>query len=186
MGRASRAKQEARNAVNLMRDSTEQRKTRGPGAAQQRIARMAEAFHDPATQAHVAQYHDEECQRIKMGDALPQCRRLADDGWQLAEQNLDGLGTWDNHRRGLRMIHSVCRELDGQVWAHVSLSRQPGTTMPSWGEVRSAGQLLYPEDFGVIVVAPLATHVNIAEVAHVWYCLTRPAVPDFTHGMGSI
>jgi hypothetical protein len=80
----------------------------------------------------------------------------------------------------------VARAGDGQVWAHVSVSH-PSNVMPDWYTVRNTGWLLYPGQFGIVVVAPRsAGHVNIANVAHVWFCLTAPSCPDFSMGMGTI
>jgi hypothetical protein len=58
--------------------------------------------------------------------------------------------------------------------------------MPTWGQARDVWRLLYPTVLGVIVIPPEDRHINLAEVAHVWGNLDRPAVPDFTHGMGTI
>jgi hypothetical protein len=58
--------------------------------------------------------------------------------------------------------------------------------MPTWLETRNAGWVMYPGRLGLVVVAPEAAHVRLAEVAHVWYCLTAEPVPDFSHAIGSI
>lgn len=139
----------------------------------------------PDVQAWLASHHDAECVTLKERDRPGQVRRLEAEGWTLRQENLDGLGIWDHRRWGLRIIHSVARELDGQAWAHVSVSTREGT-MPTWLEARNAGWLMYPDRAGLIVVAPADTHVNLGEVAHVWYCLTAAPVPDFSHGIGSI
>lgn len=73
--------------------------------------------------------------------------------------------------------------VDGDVWAHVSLSRAD-RVMPAWEQVWDV--LLYPETAGVVVIPAAASHVSYAEVAHVWGNLDRPAVPDFSHGLGTI
>jgi hypothetical protein len=106
-------------------------------------------------------------------------------GWRCLYPGEDGLGCWAHLRRGLRLIHSVARELDGDCWAHVSVSSRSGF-MPSWGQTRDCWRLIYPNLAGVIVIPATDKHVNLAEVAHVWGNLTRPAVPDFTHGLGTI
>lgn len=110
--------------------------------------------------------------------------RLLGGRWRLVRSGSDGLGCWVLARRGLRLIHSLSRE-DGALWAHVSLSRADGV-MPSWEQVRDVWRLLYPETAGVVVVPPAESHVSHAEVAHVWGNLERPAVPDFSHGLGTI
>lgn len=104
-------------------------------------------------------------------------------GWVCRYVGEDGLGCFD--RGSLRFIHSIAQEEDGRAWAHASLSRRD-KSMPEWSQVRDLWWLLYPDVVGIIVVAPRTEHVNKAEVAHVWGCLTERIVPDFTHGLGSI
>jgi hypothetical protein len=149
----------------------------------EKSARLNEAARSPEMQARLASLHDEECARQVEVYRHDQVRALDAAGWESREQNRDGIGTWD--RRRARIVHSVAREEDGQVWAHVSLSNAENT-MPGWYEVRNAGWLLYPGQFGIVVIAPQSSHVNIANVAHVWFCLSGPTCPDFSHGMGSI
>jgi hypothetical protein len=149
------------------------------------MARLHDTASAPDVQAWLASHHDSECVALKERDRPRQVARLEAEGWLLREQNLDGLGIWDHRRWGLRIIHSVARELDGHVWAHVSVSAREGT-MPGWLETRNAGWLMYPDRLGMVVVAPRSAHVNLGEVAHVWYCLTADPVPDFSHGIGSI
>ncbi|MBA3654565.1 MAG: hypothetical protein H0W70_10270 [Actinobacteria bacterium] len=111
--------------------------------------------------------------------------RLARAGWLLRYEGEDGLGLLDQPKRNLRIIHSIAREQDGDVWAHLSLSRRD-RTFPTWEQTRDAWWLIYPNLAGVIVVAPQTKHVNVAEVAHVCGNLSKPAVPDFTRGLGTI
>lgn len=105
--------------------------------------------------------------------------------WVVRFAGDDGLGCWDYPRKGLRLIHSIARERDGDIWAHVSVSRRD-RVMPTWEQTRDVYRLVYPNVFGVIVIPPGDLHVNFAEVAHVWADLSRPAVPDFTRGLGTI
>jgi hypothetical protein len=158
--------------------------TRRAQEAARRAANEAMAT-DPGWQAVASAFWDEQCGELRDGDAPMQRERLCNDGWTHRERNNDGIGVWDHRDRGLRILHSLSREADGQVWAHVSVSRRSGL-MPSWDQVRDAGWLLYPRRFGIIVVAPKASHVNRAEVGHVWYCLTAASCPDFSHGLGTI
>jgi hypothetical protein len=139
-----------------------------------------------ALQEKIAASWDEQCAALRDGDAGDQAKRLHSAGWRIIEENMDGIGHWRHRGRRAGLIHSLARESDGQVWAHVSVSHADNT-MPGWYEVRDAGWALYPARFGIIVVAPQDRHVNIANVAHIWYCLTSDAVPpDFSHGLGSI
>jgi hypothetical protein len=112
--------------------------------------------------------------------------RLTRHRWKLDTPGADGLGRWVHGARGLVLVHSVAIERDGEMWEHVSLSRRDGA-MPPWEQVRDVfHEVAGPEGLGIIVVPPKTEHVNIAEVAHVWRCLTRRPIPDFTHGSGSI
>jgi hypothetical protein len=111
--------------------------------------------------------------------------RLQAAGYVCRRPGADGLGLWVNRKHGLRLIHSEDVEEDHQLWGHVSLSRQD-RAFPTWLQVRDANWLIYPDRAGVVVVAPMTTHVNLAEVAHVWTCLTADTVPDFTRGTAMI
>lgn len=112
--------------------------------------------------------------------------RLQRHHWRLVTPGMDGLGAWQHRARGLGLIHSVGIEADGQMWEHISLSRKDGE-MPDWAQVRDIfHEVCGPDALGIIVVPPTSEHVDIAEVAHVFRCLTRRPVPDFTRGSGSI
>ena len=112
--------------------------------------------------------------------------RLKRYRWVCAQPGADGLGAWRHRARRLALIHSVAVEQDHQVWEHLSLSRDDGA-MPSWEQVRDVfREVCGPDALGIIVVPPKSEHVDIAEVAHVWRCLTRRPIPDFTHGLKTI
>ena len=112
--------------------------------------------------------------------------RLKRHGWKQMEIGADGLGAWKHGPRGLGMIQSVGVEQDGMLWEHVSVSRSDGE-LPSWEQVRDTfHDVCGPNALGIIVVPPKSEHVDIAEVAHVWRCLTRRPIPDFTRGGRSI
>lgn len=140
---------------------------------------------DPRYRELATEVFDGEAAARHGADEAAQSARLARAGFRHRLAAADGLGTWDHDRFGLRIVHSLARELDGEIWAHISVSRRDGA-LPGWYEARDAQWLLYPGEPGVIVVAPQSQHVNLAEVAHVWTCLTKAAVPDFTHGLATI
>jgi hypothetical protein len=142
-------------------------------------------FSAPEVQAKLSEMFDAECAAHRDRDAHDQFLRLRGRGWKRMEPNGDGIGHWLHKGNRLGLIHSIAREVDGNIWAHVSVSTSKNT-MPTWNEVRDAGWLMYPGHYGIIVVAPLSQHVSITNTAHVWYCLTQQACPDFTHGYGSI
>ena len=107
-------------------------------------------------------------------------------GWKCVHPGFDGLGAWKHTARGLGFIHSFGYELDDELWEHLSVSRSNGD-LPSW-EVTSRvfHEVCGDESLGLIIVPPRSEHVNIAEVTHVWHCLTKRVTPDFTRGTGSI
>lgn len=147
---------------------------------------LAEAHTNPVFAAkRAAAKADTEARAVVDADKAGQQSRLRAGGWVCRWDGTDGGGCWDQTRYGLRIVHSGMRELDGQVWGHVSVSRRDGR-LPTWEQVRDAQWLLYPGRKGLVVVAPRDEHVNLREVAHVWTCLTGEPVPDFTHGLGTI
>jgi hypothetical protein len=112
--------------------------------------------------------------------------RLKRHRWKQHTLGMDGLGRWTHGPRRLRMVHSIAIEQDGELWEHVSVSRDDGT-MPSWEQTRDVfREVAGDAALGIIVVPPKAEHVDIAEVAHVWHCLSRRPIPDFARGGGSI
>lgn len=112
--------------------------------------------------------------------------RLRRNHWKQVTRGADGLGAWRHGARRLHLIHSFGVEEDGQLWEHVSISRDDDT-MPTWEQVRDVfHEVCGPDALGIIVIPPKQEHVNLAEVAHAWHCMTRRPLPDFTRGLGSI
>jgi hypothetical protein len=112
--------------------------------------------------------------------------RLRRHRWKRARPAADGLGAWTHRARGLALIHSIALERDGELWEHVSVSRSDDT-MPTWEQLRDAfHDICGPEALGIVVIPPASEHVNLAEVAHAWRCLTARPIPDFTRGLGTI
>lgn len=107
------------------------------------------------------------------------------DGWIQRVHGGDGLGLWDQPKRSLRLIHSIAREKDGEIWAHVSLSRRD-RQLPTWEQIVAVKQLLYPELVALQVLAPASEWYSHSEVHHIWVCLTRRPTPDFRGPEGSI
>jgi hypothetical protein len=141
-------------------------------------AMHAQMAADPEYQAEIAALNaDDELQTLIARDLPLQVARLGEAGWRCRLEGNDGAGMWDCRRRSLRVIHSLQRN-EADIWAHISVSSRDGA-LPGWYEVRNAQWLFYPDDPGIVIVAPRAEHVNMAEVAHVWTCLTRPSAPDF-------
>jgi len=140
----------------------------------------------PEVAAHqAAMLEDAELQARWRADLPAQQTRLRRAGWARAAQGNDGAGWWSHPASGLTLVHSVDREPDGNLWGHVSVSGDLGRRLPSWAELRDAQRLLYPDLAGLQVIAPESGHVNIAEAAHAWTCLTAVVIPDFGR-MGTI
>ena len=119
-------------------------------------------------------------------EALRTVTRLEHHRWRHMQPGADGPGAWKHGARGLGLIHSVAMEQDGELWEHISLSRSDGT-IPTWEQVRDVfHEVCGPDALGIIIVPPKSEHVDIAEVAHVWRCLSRRPIPDFTRGGRSI
>jgi hypothetical protein len=175
MGRSSGRKAAVRDNSAALRAHLEQGNAgmaalAGLGPAEERAAR---AYYERSVT-------DEGLQARYRADAPAQTRRLTSAGWSLAFAGTAGLGGWGHGSLDLKMIHSLHREDDGGLWAHVSLSyhRDRGR-LPGWYALRDLHWLLYPGDFGVQVAAPPDRHRSIAEVAHLFTRLDAPAVPDF-------
>lgn len=104
-------------------------------------------------------------------------------GWRYLQRGADGLLALA--ASGVRVIASGDR-FDGERWLHVSVSRPAG--LPSYADlVQVKRTFIGDERYAYQVFAPVSTHVNIAEVLHLWASLDRPCpLPDFTHGFETI
>ena len=144
-------------------------------------ATVAEAT--PLMEAEAQKFQaDTEAMNLVARDRPGQQRRLRSAGWRPNQQTadvVDGLGCWDNYRsHAMRLVHSLHRYEDGHVWAHLSVSLA-SQLLPSWEQLRDVQWLMYPDQSGIIVIAPGREHYSIGEVAHVWTCLTAAPLPDF-------
>jgi hypothetical protein len=175
MGRASGSKARARDNSRELRDHLAQQNSALPPGID-----VAPEQADAAREYYERAVNDEDLQARCRADAPEQVRRLRAAGWRRGFEGTAGLGSWGNGAADLKMVHSLHREDDGGLWAHVSLSHfRDSGRLPGWYALRDLHWLLYPGDFGVQVVAPPSRHRSIAEVAHVFTRLDAPAVPDF-------
>jgi hypothetical protein len=126
---------------------------------------------------HAASLADDELQARWQADYPAQRERLKAAGWVQRKEAYAGAGMWD-HRSGHRVIHDIGRYDDGNLWGHTSVSRRDGK-LPDWYALNGAHRLLYPDLKGMQLAVPEGEHVNIAEVAHMWTCLTGDVLPDF-------
>lgn len=145
--------------------------------------RMAALYEEKSQQPEIvarqeADAADEELQKRWQADLPWQRVRLQGAGWRHVVDSYFGAGGWVHQRSRMKLIHSISREPDGNIWSHMSLSL-PNDQLPGWPALRDTHRLLYPDLVGVQVVAPEDNHVNLAEVAHIWTCLTSSVIPDF-------
>lgn len=96
------------------------------------------------------------------------------DGWKFV--NLDGEAS---------VIVSVAPH-DGDEWIHASLAW--ARRMPDYADLKLLHAAVFADGWAYQVFAPPSDHVNIHQFAlHLWGKLDgSPALPDFTHGSGSI
>jgi hypothetical protein len=128
---------------------------------------------------HAAALADTELQARLKADNPGQLTRLRRAGWVRVAGGNDGAGWHAHPEQGLKMIHSVSRESDGNLWGHFSMSLYGEARLPTWYELRDMQWLLYPGLAGIQVVAPQERHYSIAEVLHIWTCLTADVLPAF-------
>lgn len=108
-------------------------------------------------------------------------------GWRVRDETEDGRA-YQHRGRAMIVICSTALELDGNVWAHISCSKNGGAQLPSYAELAEVkATFLGAHRKAVLVFAPTREHVNLhPNVHHLWTCLTGEPLPDFTHGTGSI
>lgn len=87
---------------------------------------------------------------------------------------------------GLRVIVTIAKYEDGNVWRHISMSHP--NKLPSYKEMCICKKAFCGDDKKVIqVFPPKSEHVNIHEFCLHLYCnLTGDNLPDFTMGSGMI
>ncbi len=85
----------------------------------------------------------------------------------------------------MSVIISIAK-YEGEKWIHVSLAKK--SILPSWDEITFARDAsIGREAKAIIVVAPDSEHVNInSNCMHLWHCLDKDPLPDFTMGMGTL
>lgn len=104
--------------------------------------------------------------------------------WKVIERRIDGAAYIRND--GLKVISSV-EQIDDDIWQHVSMSRK--SRVPSYVDMVAVKHLFMGDEVHAYqVFPPKKEHVNIHT-----YCLHlfglvngERALPDFTHGSGSI
>lgn len=105
-------------------------------------------------------------------------------GWRLLEKWGDYTWRFISTDQLLLLVDET--EHDGQVWRHVSISRQ--RALPSYQDLVRAKNDFIGEEFEAYQVFPRASkHVNIHPFClHLYSPRTHNPLPDFTRGTGSI
>ena len=102
-------------------------------------------------------------------------------GWSLIHTKQDG-AAFLNPGTGLIVIVSCATEQDGEAWLHVSMSYD--RKLPSYKDMIIVKRAFIGDDKTAIQVFPQKNkHVNYHPYClHLWHCITRDTVPDFTQG----
>jgi hypothetical protein len=116
---------------------------------------------------------------------IVKAEKLNVPGFMITRELGDGCSYYSKSR-GLVVIQSVSKELDGKLWLHTSYSRK--SKLPSYYDTQFIKKHFIGEDQKAIAVYPKKSeHVNIMPYClHLWTCLDGDPLPDFTHGSGSI
>jgi hypothetical protein len=166
----------------------------------QAIRDAHEALGVPVDDADLARVMgDDEVRASRRTAQLLRTPMLRQAGWVRRQESFDGLGMWDHVRRQLRLICSIGRYDDGEIWAHVSVSRAD-RKVPSWEELRDVKEALFPDRVALQVLPPKSEWYTIqegshstpapkggySEVLHLWVCLTKRLTPDFRGSAGTL
>jgi len=108
-------------------------------------------------------------------------------GWELVEQREDGfMAVGKINLKKYSVISSVSRESDGNLWHHISVASP--SVMPDYRVMKYIKANFMRADRDAMEIhAKVENHVNIHNYCrHLWCCLDKEVLPDFTHGSGSI
>lgn len=112
--------------------------------------------------------------------------RVLDPRWLSVMPPMRGLRAWANRSEHLTVICSAAPYDDGLWWIHFSMSGK--RVLPSWEQlIRAKEAILGTESKAIQVLAPRSQWVNIhPNCLHLWVCLGKDPLPDFTMGTGSL
>lgn len=108
------------------------------------------------------------------------------NGWTVIEERIDG-AAYLNKSLGLFVIRSTAKEADGNSWIHLSVSRR--SRIPSYDDLKLVKKEFIGDTYHAYqCFVPSSEHINIHKyVLHLWARSDgRAALPDFSHGSGSI
>lgn len=112
--------------------------------------------------------------------------RVLPPAWVEIERHPDG-AKYMSKLLQLAAILTCCVERDGRAWLHLSVSHR--LRVPKWGELKEVKELFLGDREAYQVLPPKARYVNIhPHVLHLFALLDpkKAALPDFTHGSGSL
>jgi len=109
-----------------------------------------------------------------------QMQNIEKDGFYPVEQRLDGVKFQHKKAMDLIVIVSIGREQDGNLWRHVSFSRQK--RMPTYSEIAEYKSLFIGnEKYALMVFPPQEKHVNLHKFClHLWEPLDHYPLPEFS------
>lgn len=110
--------------------------------------------------------------------------RIATSRWIVRQVGADGL-LCDRRDTGRRVIASISREFDGEIWLHASISRRD-RELPTYHDLVEVQRVFVDPAISYQLFVPLDEHIDHAEVLHLWSCLTKRVTPDFSRGSGHI
>lgn len=111
--------------------------------------------------------------------------------WKKTEDMLDGAVYQATNGRMVILsgqIYRLTPMSPKERWLHLSVSAGYGEKIPSWRDLVQAKELFLGTDSRAIqVIPPRSEYVNInPSVLHLWVCVDRELLPDFTQGSGSL
>ena len=110
-------------------------------------------------------------------------------GWRMIARNPGG-GAFV--RNSTQVLFSVARYDDGNIWIHASACCRTGTggfRLPDWEELKRVKNDFIGRDRWAYQVFPDESHYvnHNAYVLHLFALMeNRPALPDFTWGLGTL
>lgn len=111
------------------------------------------------------------------------CITAVPQGWVIVEERNDGKAYRNNW--GLLVIVSINTEHDGNQWLHFSISHRK--RIPTWDELKTTKFTFLGDAKAILILPSKSEYVNIDDrVLHLFVCLDKDLLPDFTQGSGSI
>jgi len=119
-------------------------------------------------------------------DALGIRRRLGHTAWKPPQPYGPDGWSFVNRNEVESIIVSCAGHDDGEEWVHASIAHTHA--MPTYDDLKRLHLAVFVDGWAYQVFAPPSDHVNIHNYAlHLWGRLDgKPALPDFTQGMGSV